>query len=100
MTRITAQGELHSETLPALLRGHCEREATGTLTFRQGPTTKALRLHRGAVVFAGSNERDDRLIQLLLRRGAVSLPDLIKALEVSLKDRRRPGRNPPGSAKD
>jgi hypothetical protein len=41
--------------------------------------------------FAASNERDDRLIQLLLRRGAVSLPDLIKALEVSLKSKRRLG---------
>jgi hypothetical protein len=91
MTRIAAPGELHSETLPALLRGHFERQATGTLTFRQSPTTKTLRLHRGVVVFAGSNERDDRLIQLLLRRGTVSLPDLIKALEVSLKDKRRLG---------
>jgi len=91
MTEAAARGEIHSETMPALLRGHYERGETGTLTLRQGPIMKTVRLHRGAVVFASSNERDDRLFQLLLRRGAVSLPDLIKALEVSLKDKRRLG---------
>jgi uncharacterized protein DUF4388 len=91
MSEPIGSGEIHSETLPALLRGHFERLATGTLTLRQGPIAKTLRFHRGAVVFASSNNRDDRLFQLLLRRGAVSLPDLIKALEVSLKDKRRLG---------
>ncbi|MCI0567548.1 MAG: DUF4388 domain-containing protein [Acidobacteria bacterium] len=91
MSETTTHGEIFSETLPTLLHGHHERAETGTLTLRQGSVTKTLRLHRGGVVFAGSNERDDRLIQLLVRRGTVSLPDLIRALEVSLKDKRRLG---------
>jgi hypothetical protein len=86
-----AHGEIRSETLPALLRTQFERGETGTLNLKQGPVAKTLRLHRGAVVFAASSERDDRLFPLLLRRGAVSLPDLIKALEGSLKDKRRLG---------
>src|SRR5262249_51549164 len=38
-----------------------------------------------------SNDRDDRLIQSLLRRGKVPLPQLLRALEVSLRTHQRLG---------
>ena len=91
MAAAPGSGEIQSETLPSLLRRLEAGAQTGTLILQNGPTAKTLWLSRGAVVFAASNEMDDRFFQLLLKRGAVSLPHLIKALETSLKNRQRLG---------
>jgi len=84
-------GDIGSETLPALLRRLHDSGETGILTLQRGPVTVTLRIARGAAVFAGTNNRDHGLLQLLLKRGAVTLPNLMKALEVSLKEKRRLG---------
>jgi hypothetical protein len=84
-------GEISSETLSAVLLSFHKSGETGILTLQRGPVTKTFRLSHGAVVFAGTNNRDDGLFQLLLKRGAVTLPHLIKALEHSLKEKRRLG---------
>jgi hypothetical protein len=91
MNETPSHGELRSETLPALLFDFHLSGESGTLTLQQSSVTKTLRLSRGAVVFAATNNRDDGLLQLLLKRGAVSLPNLMKALEASLKEKRRLG---------
>jgi len=52
---------------------------------------KSLYLQDGAVVFAASTDRDDRLIRSLLLRGKVPLPQLLKGLDISLRTHRRLG---------
>ena len=91
MSEDLGAGEIQSETLPSLLRRLEAGAQTGSLILQNGLITKTLWLSRGAVVFAASNDRDDRLFQLLLKRGAVPLPHLMKALEASLKSRQRIG---------
>jgi uncharacterized protein DUF4388 len=84
-------GDIRSETVPELLERLHRGGESGRLTLKREPVTKILHLREGAVIFASSNDRDDRLIQCLLRRGTVPLPRLMKALETSLKERRRLG---------
>ena len=91
MTDLLGPGEIQSETIPVLLRQLHDQAETGRMTFQLGTVSKILHLHRGTVAFAISNNRDDRLFQLLLRRGAVSLPHLMKALQASLKNKQRLG---------
>lgn len=83
--------ELRSQTLPEILFDLHRRRETGRLRLRRGAFEKSLYLRNGAVIFAASNDRDDRLIQSLLRRGKVPLPQLLKGLEVSLHTRQRLG---------
>jgi hypothetical protein len=83
--------EILSETIPVLLHRLHQKGETGRLLLQKTVVTKTLQLERGAVVFAASNDRDDRLIQLFLKRGTVSLTHLMSALEVSLKSKQRLG---------
>jgi two-component system OmpR family response regulator len=91
MNGTSKHGEIGSETLPALLLALHTASETGPLTLQRGAVTKILKLSQGAVVFAATNNRDDGLLQLLLKRGAVTLPDLMRALEISLKEKIRLG---------
>ena len=83
--------EIHSQTIPELLFKLHRQQENGRLTLRRGVVEKRLLFRDGTVVFASSNDRDDRLIQNLLRRGTLPLPELLRALEVSLRSRRRLG---------
>jgi hypothetical protein len=77
-----ASGEIHSETIPALLRRFHQSSATGSVLLQQGAVAKTLRLHRGSVVFASSNQRDDRLNDFLVCRavwGLLAVGALMKA---------------------
>ena len=83
--------EIRSQTIPELLfKLHKEGES-GRLLLRRMGLEKNLYLQSGTLVFASSTDRDDRLIQNLLLRGVVPLPQLLKALEISLRTQRRLG---------
>jgi len=85
------RGEIHSQTIPeCLFKLHVNAE-TGRLVLSRAGFKKSLYLQSGAVMFAVSTDRDDRLLQCLLRWDHVSLPQLLKALEISLRTRRRLG---------
>ena len=86
-----ATAEIRSDTVPSLIHGLHRGGETGRLLLRQGPIIKALEFQRGLIPFAASNDRDDRLIQTLLKRGIVSLNDLMAALDVSLRSGERLG---------
>jgi len=84
-------GNIESHILPqCLLRLHAENE-TGRLVLKRGTIEKILYARDGSVVFASSTDRDDRLLQWLLRHGHVSLPDLLRGLDMSLRTHRRLG---------
>ena len=83
--------EIQSETLPELLYQFHKSKEVGRLVLRHAGLERRLYLQRGAVIFAASTDRDDRLIQCLLRRGKVPLAQLLKGLEISLRNHHRLG---------
>jgi hypothetical protein len=88
---IVAGGEIKSDTVPTLVHELHRKGETGHLILKQDTAARTLHFQRGAVVFATSNNRDDRLNQTILKRGLVSLPDLMSSLDESLKSRQRLG---------
>jgi hypothetical protein len=90
-TEKAAAAEIRSDTVPSLVHRLHRNGETGRLILRQGTLIKTLEFQRGLIPFAASNDRDDRLIQTLLKRGMVSLNDLMAALDVSLRTGERLG---------
>ncbi|MEE9218492.1 MAG: DUF4388 domain-containing protein [Acidobacteriota bacterium] len=90
------EGELHSYTLPSLLFGISQSRETGVLRLEQLTVSmkqirKTIYIQEGAAIFATSNDRDDRLGQVFLRRGMISLERLIASIDRSLAERKRLG---------
>jgi uncharacterized protein DUF4388 len=83
------EGEIRSTTIPNLFHEFSEARATGFLTLSDGDVKKSVQFGEGHVLFASSNQRDDRFSQFLLKSGAISLKSLMRALEVMIvtKDR-------------
>ncbi len=90
------EGELHSYTLPSLLFSVCQSRETGVLTVEQltvamKQTCKTIYIQDGEAIFATSNDREDRLGQLFLRRGTLSMEHLVTGIDRSLSERKRLG---------
>ena len=87
--RVTREGEIRSTTLPNLFHEFSVGHATGFLTVTDGDLKKSVQFGEGHVLFASSNQRDDRFSQFLLKSGAISLKNVMRALEVMIvtKDR-------------
>jgi hypothetical protein len=85
------KGEVRSHTIPHLIHELGAAGATGLLTLTDRDVRKTVQFVQGMVLFASSNDRDDRLNQLLLRSNVVSLPNLLKALELALATKDRLG---------
>lgn len=88
---VEAAGRLGPLTFPSLIHDICEERTSGVLTFREGEIEKSIVLDSGRIVFAKSNDKDDRLGALLLRRGMVRLGDLESAVASSLASGQRLG---------
>ncbi len=95
MTDLTAQlpprGPLGPLTTPTLIQSLCGARATGTLTLEDSGISKTLYLDQGRVVFATSTDPEDRLGQLYLRQGMISLATLKQAAKVALTSKKRMG---------
>lgn len=87
----TVQGELGLGTLPALIRQLHEDRRTGTLHIRTGGSLRRVHFQWGAVVFAGSERRDDRLDQRLRREGLADRATLQAAHEAQRASGKRFG---------
>ncbi len=90
------EGLIHSYTLPSLLFGVTQSRETGVLTFEQLTVSmqqvrKSIYVQDGAPIFATSTDRDDRLGQVFLRRGMLSLERLLSAIDRSLAEKKRLG---------
>lgn len=68
-------GDLSKTPFPVLLAGLYRADATGTLIVRAGPYVKNVYIKDGAVIFAASSSRNDRLGEMLLRRKLLKLRD-------------------------
>jgi hypothetical protein len=66
--------------LPELLWELCRRRKTGVLHVLREPVSRLLYIQEGQIVFAASSDPNDRLGELLLRRGTIDLDQLETAL--------------------
>lgn len=74
------RGSLEDRALPDLLHSICGRQQTGVLHLIRHAIIKSIYIDRGRIVFASSTDRDDRLGELLLRRGLLRVQELDNAL--------------------
>jgi len=93
--RAAAVAETHGQlgllTIPSLVHDVCAEARTCILTVKDGEREKSLYIEKGKIVFARSNELDDRLGTLLLREGRISLRDLETAGQLSAETGQRLG---------
>jgi hypothetical protein len=68
-----------------------KRKETGVLTLSGEGAEKSIYIQDGTPVFASSNVLDDRLGQIFLRTGLVSIRDLLQTVDESLHQKKRLG---------
>jgi len=84
VSEVPAKGSLSEVSLPALLRGAVRARKTGVLRVGDGAVNKTLYVSDGRIIFATSNDPDDRLGEMLLRKGVITyraLEDSVAALQ-------------------
>jgi hypothetical protein len=73
-------GRLEGISLPDLLWAMCRCHSTGVLRMTRDEIEKAVYIEDGQIVFASSSDPDDRLGELFLRGGIVTIDQLEDAL--------------------
>ena len=72
-------GSLAEQDFPRLVQALHERRWTGVLTLTHAGVGKTVVVQDGRMVFASSSSRDERLGELMLRRGRITLRQLADA---------------------
>jgi len=75
----SAPRSLADSDFPDLVYELGQTDWTGVMTFTRGMETKTVMVQEGRLVFASSSSRDDRLGELLLRRGRITLQQYVEA---------------------
>lgn len=73
------EGSLARHDFPDLVQALYERRWSGVLTLSHMGVGKVVTVHEGRMVFASSTSRDERLGELLLRRGRITLRQFVEA---------------------
>jgi len=73
-------GRLEGISLPDLLWAMCRCRSTGVLRMTRDEIEKAVYVDDGQIVFASSSDPDDRLGELFLRGGVITIDQLEEAL--------------------
>ena len=84
-------GDLAEGVVPDLLREIYVGRRNGSLTLARGEERQSLRFRRGHIVNAHTNVLEDRLGEMLVRRGLLSEADLARATEIVVREGRRLG---------
>lgn len=84
---LSIHGEIATTSVPELLRSLMQSGETGLLVLHSGDVTKSVYLASGRVVYAASNDPDERLGENLLRRGRITVRQYQEASRMI-----RPGR--------
>ncbi|HKZ31287.1 MAG TPA: DUF4388 domain-containing protein [Vicinamibacteria bacterium] len=84
-------GEIAEGVLPELLRTMYVGRLSGVLHLVRGDEEQSLRFRGGHIVNAHTNIVEDRLGEMLVRRGLLSEADLARATEVVVREKRRLG---------
>jgi Domain of unknown function (DUF4388) len=78
LSETAVEGSLAQRDFPHLVQDVAKRQWTGVLTLTHRGVRSVV-VHKGRLVFATSSDPDDRLGELLLRRGRLSLRQLVDA---------------------
>jgi len=81
-------GSLAEYDFPDLLHSLFVRRWTGTVELHRGRVDTSVQVTGGRLVFASSNNRDERLGELLLRREKITLPQYYEASKAIRKGKR------------
>jgi len=84
-------GDLAEGVVPDLLREIYVGRRNGVLTLARGEERQSLSFSRGHIVNSRTNVLEERLGEMLVRKGLLSAADLARATEIVLRDRRRLG---------
>jgi hypothetical protein len=76
---LTIRGDIETSSIPELLRSLLSSGETGLLTVRNGDSTKTISIDRGRIVYASSNNLDERLGEYLLVRGKLTVRQFLEA---------------------
>lgn len=76
---LTIRGDIETSSVPELLRSLLSSGETGVLTVRNGDYVKTISIDRGRIVYASSNNVDERLGESLLVRGKLSVRQFLEA---------------------
>jgi hypothetical protein len=83
--------EFAGETLAPAFKSLCAAGRTGVLTVSSPPTVRTILLQAGQPVFANSNNPDERFNGFLMRNELVSFSDLMRAVELMVRESLRLG---------
>ncbi len=84
-------GEIAEGVLPELLRSLYVERRSGMLRLVRGEEEQSLRFHGGHIVNAQTSIKTERLGEMLVRRGLLSAPDLVRSTEIVMREKRRLG---------
>jgi len=76
------RGSFAESSLPQLLRSVCNNKESGILTCNLDVYQKAIYINEGHIIFASSNNPDDRLGEVLLRYGKITVRQYLEASKV------------------
>jgi len=85
------EGAIAEGAVPGLLRELYVGRRTGMLSFERGSEQRGVRFRKGHIIHADTNVREDRMGEVLVRRGRLSAEDLKRALGFSVRDGKRLG---------
>jgi hypothetical protein len=76
---LAIRGEIETSSVPELLRSILHSAETGVLTVKSGDASKSVYLDQGRLVYATSNDPDERLGESLLLQGKITARQWIEA---------------------
>jgi hypothetical protein len=85
---LTIRGDIETSSVPELLRSLLSSGETGVLTVRNGDYVKTISIDRGRIVYASSNNSDERLGESLLVRGKLTVRQFLEASKLIRPDTR------------
>jgi len=78
---LTIKGDLGESGLPELQKSFTQNQETGILTLSSAGVDKSIHLKDGKVLFAASTDPDDRLGEVLLRSGKITIEQYFESAQ-------------------
>jgi hypothetical protein len=78
---LTIKGDLRESGLPELLKSLTQGRETGILTLSHDGVDKSIHLKEGKILFAASTDPDDRLGEVLMRSGKITLEQYFESAQ-------------------
>ncbi len=89
---VNLKGDLHYFRLADILIGINRSAKTGTLEIKSGLVNKRIFIDKGDMIFATTNNEDERLGEYLLKKGKITLQEYEKATSLLKKTGERMGK--------